>query len=403
MRTFPALLIALALAACGHAPEPAETEVAVPPPPAPTVRFASYNASLYSDEAGGLIARLEAGDEAARSIAAVIQHQRPDVLLLNEFDHDATGRAADLFQRDYLGQPQHGQTPIVYEHRYFAPVNTGVASGLDLNRDGKVDGGEDAWGFGNHPGQYGMLVLSRYPIDQAAARTFQTFLRKDLPEPTVPRDPATGEPWYPQEVWQQLRLSSKSHWDVPIKTPLGTVHLLASHPTPPVYDGPEDRNGARNRDEIRFWIEYVAPTGGHDWIVDDAGRRGGLPAEASFVIAGDLNADPKDGDSTGNPAALLLAAPRVNGDFVPTSEGAVARAVGYDLPRQGDPAAHTGDFGPRTGTLRIDYVLPSRDLDVANGGVFWPLPDDPMHAWTAVTDHHMVWLDLTRESTASPE
>jgi hypothetical protein len=52
------------------------------------VRFATYNASLYEQTDGGLIARLEAGDDKARQIAAVIQHQRPDVLLLNEFDYD---------------------------------------------------------------------------------------------------------------------------------------------------------------------------------------------------------------------------------------------------------------------------------------------------------------------------
>ena len=28
-----------------------------------------------------------------------------------------------------------------------------------------------------------------------------------------------------------------------------TVHFLTSHPTPPVFDGPEDRNGTRNGDE----------------------------------------------------------------------------------------------------------------------------------------------------------
>src|SRR3546814_2632341 len=56
---------------------------------------------------------------------------------------------------------------------YLAPVNTGVPSGLDLDGSGTVGGegrdrGNDAWGYGLHPGQYGMLVLSRYPIDTDA-------------------------------------------------------------------------------------------------------------------------------------------------------------------------------------------------------------------------------------------
>jgi len=51
---------------------------------------------------------------------------------------------------------------------------------------------------------------------------------------------------------QVLRLSSKSHWDVPIDIPLGAgltkrVHMLLHHPTPPAFDGPEGRNLLRYR------------------------------------------------------------------------------------------------------------------------------------------------------------
>ena len=185
------------------------------------LRVATFNGSLYDAKAGGLIARLEAGDEAARKIAAVIQHRRPDLLLLNEFDYDAGGRAADLFEQRYLGVGQSGQAPIRYPHRYFAPVNTGVPSGMDLDRDGSIGGPNDALGFGLHPGQYGMLVLSRYPIDRDAVRSFQTFPWKDLPGARSPVDPGTGKPWYPPEVWSKFRLSSKSHWDVPVQTRWG--------------------------------------------------------------------------------------------------------------------------------------------------------------------------------------
>ena len=236
------------------------------------IRVATFNTSLYSDQAGGLIQRLQRGDASARKIAAVIQHQRPDLLLLNEFDYDAEGRAADLFQKCYLGKAQFGQKPITYKYRYFAPVNTGVPSGFDLNGDGKTEGGNDAFGFGNHPGQYGMLVLSKFPMDKRAVRTFQKFLWKDMPQARIPLH-ADGSPWYSEAAWNAFRLSSKSHWDIPVATPMGTLHILASHPTPPVFDGPEDRNGKRNADEIRFWGEYVWNRG-NDWIVDDLGQRG---------------------------------------------------------------------------------------------------------------------------------
>lgn len=369
---------------------------------APPLRVATYNTSLYDEAAGGLIRRLENGDGNARKIAAVLQRVRPDLVLLNEFDFDAGHRAADLFQRDYLEVAQAGGGEALrYAYRHLAPVNTGVPSGLDLDRDGRAGGkgrarGNDAWGYGLHPGQYGMLVLSRYPIDAAQVRTFQLLKWSALPGARQPRDPASGAAWYPPAIWSQLRLSSKSHWDVPVRTPRGTVHLLAAHPTPPVFDGPEDRNGARNFDEIRFWTEYLsaaahAPAA---WLCDDQGRCGGLAAQAHFVIAGDLNADPADG--AGLPGAIeqLLSHPRVDAGVVPRSAGAVERAADRALSRTGDVGTHTGDFGPASGTLRLDYLLPSRGLRVRDSGVFWPISGSAEAAVIDASDHHLVWLDI---------
>src|SRR5205085_3970085 len=227
----------------------------------------------------------------------------------------------------------------------IAPVNTGVPSGFDLDHDGKVGGGNDAWGYGLHPGQYGMLVLSRYPINLARVRTFRKLRWSTLPSPSVPMDPNTGQPWYSPEAWSQLRLSSKSHWDLPVRTPLGRIHFLVSHPTPPVFDGPEDRNGARNRDEIRLWQEYVSG-GPAKWLCDDRGRCGGLKAGERFVIAGDQNSDPNDGESGEDSIARLLASPRLQAIPAPRSEGAVlaARRVGGgNVGQRGPDAEDTGD------------------------------------------------------------
>ena len=366
------------------------------------VRFATFNTSLYADSDGGLIARLMNNDAAARKVAAIIQHQRPDVLLLNEFDYDDEGKAIAIFLRDYLAVGQLGEQPISYPHHFSGTVNTGVASGLDLDGDGRSDGPGDAWGFGRHPGQYGMLVLSRYPIDANSARSFQHFRWADLPDALTPKNPDTGAAFYPDTVWQQLRLSSKSHWDVPIHSPLGVIHFLVSHPTPPVFDGPENRNGLRNHDEIRFWAEYLSDAR-LDWLYDDDGKHGGLLQDAAFVIAGDLNADPMDGDGFQHPVRLLLDHPRVNSRFVPTSSGARAQAARYGHSREGNTATHTGDFGPSAGTLRIDYVLPSRQLNVRDGGVFWPATGEPGHDWIDASDHHLVWLDLTINRNSTTE
>lgn len=395
LRACAFLLLAAAMTGCGDTRPDAPAPVPAPAPAGDRVRFATFNASLYADDAGGLVARLRGDDPAARAIAATIQHVRPDVLLLNEFDYDAAGEAASLFVERYLGQDQHGQPAIAYPHVYFAPVNTGVPSGLDLDRDGTTGGdgrarGNDAWGYGLHPGQYGMLVLSRFPIDASAVRGFRLLRWSTMPGALAPLDPATMTPHYPPEVWAQLRLSSKSHWDVPIATPIGLVHLLAAHPTPPAFDGPEKRNVLRNHDEIRLWADYLddAPADAA-WLCDDAGRCGGLPETERFVIAGDYNADPTEGRSLPGAIGQLLEHPRVQRLAPPRSAGAVeARANPADALAGHD----TAQFGREN--LRVDYVLPSVGLPVSDSGVFWPRAGEPGAEWLEATDHRLVWVDV---------
>lgn len=383
----------------GNQPNAAGTNATVAAPDGESIRFATFNASLYRDKAGQLISELEGGQlEQARRIAAILRTVRPDVVLLNEFDHDEEGKAVRIFCEQYLNVAGEGGEPLEYLHRFTAPVNTGVDSGMDLNQDGKVALPDDGFGFGRHPGQYGMVVLSRLPFDPGQVRTFQEFLWKDLPEANLPINPQNNQPWYPAEVQDKLRLSSKSHWDVPIQAGQGIIHFLVCHPTPPVFDGPEDRNGCRNQDEILFWAGYISnPTGP---FRDDQGKTGGLPTDSRFVIAGDLNADPQDGDSRGAPTQKLLEHPLVR-DPHPTSEGAVEAAekqAGANRKHKGPAAEDTGDFNDRNpGNLRIDYVLPSANLPVTGGGVFWPRIGEPGQAWIGATDHRLVWLDLKQD------
>jgi hypothetical protein len=371
-----------------------------------SARFATFNASLNRAVEGELVADLSTPDDLqAQAVAEIIQRVRPDVLLINEFDFDAEGLAARLFQRNYLSVGHNGATPIFYPYRFVAPSNTGIPSGFDLDNNGSVGGPNDAFGFGAFPGQFGMAVYSRYPIIRHRIRTFQHFLWKDMPGALLPDDPATPAPadWYSPEELAVFRLSSKSHWDIPVLLGGKVVHTLVSHPTPPVFDGPEDRNGTRNHDEIRLWSDYVLPSRS-GYIYDDQGTRGGLKPGARFVIMGDQNADPFDGDSVPGAPQQLLENPRVNTSLTPTSPGGPEQAAlqgGANLTHRGDPAFDTADFldVPGPGNLRADYVLPSKNLRMLDGAVFWPLSTDPLFRLVGVfpfpsSDHRLVWVDV---------
>lgn len=325
-----------------------------------------------------------------KHIAEIIQQVRPDIILLNEFDYLKTS-AADVqsFLTDYLAVAQTDGKLIDYPYYFTAPVNTGVDSGFDLDKDGIASGIKgDAFGFGFFPGHYGMLVLSKYPIQTEKIRTFQNFLWKDMPDNflTTIQD-ETGQPYYSEQAQQVLRLSSKSHWDIPIQAGGQVIHLLASHPTPPVFDGPEDRNGKRNHDEIRFWTDYISGQEQSAYIYDDMKKQGGFVGE-HFVIAGDLNASVDEGDAYKSGIQGLLKHKLVNDGVVPASQGGKQHT-----PDNAYAASHTADWG-----MRADYVLPSTSLTCIDSGVFWPKQEDPLSRLVkdrnSSSDHRLVWLDL---------
>ncbi len=299
MRSVLALLI---VAAAGTLPAAAAER------PPGLIRIATFNCSLNRAGEGDLRRDLATPDDVqARAVAEIIQRVRPDILLLQEFDFDAAGESLRAFQANYLARSQNGAAPLEFAYSFLAESNTGVPSGFDFDRNGSVGGGGDALGFGEFPGQYAMVVLSRFPIEAKGARTFRKFLWRDMPGALLPDDAATpaAADWYSQAMLAVLPLSSKSHWDLPVRIGRVTLHLLASHPTPPAFDGAEDRNGRRNHDEIRFWNDYLT-TGKSGYIRDDQGGRGGFKGKA-FIIMGDQNSDPVDGASLNDAIDALLA------------------------------------------------------------------------------------------------
>jgi hypothetical protein len=391
---------------------------AAPPPHAASqaashgdVRIATFNASLYRGSEGALVEELSTQDsEHAQLAAETIQRQRPDILLVNEFDYDAEGLAADLFHDNYLAVAQHSETEAIeYPYRLQFASNTGIPSGHDLNNDGVIGESGDAYaqdsfGYGWFPGQYAFAVFSKHPILEEDIRTFQEFLWADMPGALLPDDPETAaeDDWYSPEELEVFRLSSKNHVDVPIQVGKGVIHLLASHPTPPAFDGPEQRNVLRNHDEVRFWADYISPGKRSAYIYDDEGETGGLEPGSRFVIAGDLNVDPCDGDGVPGTIQQLLDHPLVR-DPLPASEGAVEQAQlqgRTNLEHCNPPRYDTADFSERIGNLRVDYVLPRKGLRVTDTGVFWPTTDWEhfdrlIGTWPfPVTDHRMVHVDV---------
>lgn len=316
-------------------------------------------------------------NEQVLAAASIIREIRPAILLLNEIDALPNDPAltARRFEAEFLAT---GPDSIRYPFIYSARTNTGDLSGYDLNRDGVVataadvgtrTHGDDSWGYGTYDGQYGMAILSQYPLDTAAVRAFRMFRWKDLPNANIPPG------WYSDEILEQFRLSSKTHWDVPVIVGTDTLHLLASHPTPTGFDGDEDRNGRRNYDEVGFWKHYLDNS---DVIRDDRGATGGLGTQSYFVIMGDLNAAPD----------------REAPEFAPAP--AIMQLLQHV--RVQDPAMLTGKSTTRSPTgSRIDYVLPSANLRVTGGGVFRPdsltNPADAIRGAVA-SDHRMVWVDL---------
>ncbi|MEO0401386.1 MAG: endonuclease/exonuclease/phosphatase family protein [Pseudomonadota bacterium] len=321
---------------------------------ADTIRIATYNTELQRDGPGLLLRDLARGkDGQINAVLAVIQQADADILALQGIDYDLTSEALTRLAK-----------AANYPHHFALRPNTGMPTGLDMDGDGRLGGPRDAQGYGRFSGQGGMAVLSRFPILTEEVQDFSDLLWRDTPNPTLPHVNDAPFPSAPAQAAQ--RLSTTGHWIVPVKTPTGRMDLMTFHASPPVFDGPEDRNGKRNHDEIRLWQH----------VLD--GAIGTAPA-GPFVIAGDANLDPVDGSGIKAAIKTLLADPRVQ-----------------DVRPQGDQGTDTADWtDPVPGNLRVDYVLPSQHWSVVDSGVMWPSPTAALaETVTQASRHHLVWVDL---------
>ena len=335
------------------------------------LRIASFNAELSRDGPGLLLRDIQRGeDKQIAAAVAVIARASPDILALQGMDWDLDGVAitalADLLRT----------AGVDYRHIYAPRPNSGMASDLDLDGDGRLGGAGDAQGYGTFTGRGGIAVLSRFPILTDKARDFSAVLWQDLPDALLPQRP-DGTPFPSLEAQALQRLSSTGHWVVPVRLPNGTeVTILTFQAGPPVFDGPEDRNGRRNHDEILFWRAFLD------------GDFGPAP-DARFVLAGGANLDAQDSDGRHPAIRALLSDPRLQ-DPQPRSAGAAGAG---DQGHKGPDALDTVDW-PRVGRFRVDYVLPSRNLRVNDAGVFWPRSNEAGAELLQASDHRLVWIDI---------
>ncbi len=334
------------------------------------IRIATYNTGLTRDGPGLLLRDILRGTDAQiAAVRTVISEIQPDILLLQSIDYDLDLRALKAFNATLA------KTGLQYPYIFAALPNTGMDTGLDMNFDGRFSSAKDAQSYGDFSGKKGMAILSRYPIQLAKVQDFSSLLWKDIPGTLQPETGKTQG--HSSKALDIQRLSYVAHWVVPIKVQSKTLTLLAFHASPPVFDGPEDRNGRRNHDELRFWQLYM---GGHF----------GTPPDKNFIVTGDANLDPVDSEGRKLAIQSLLRDDRLQ-DPAPKRSAPVFAKAG----QRGDPMLDTVNW-PDLDTMRVDYILPSSDLRIIASGVYWPDEATPQGQLAATASRHrLVWVDIT--------
>ncbi|WP_239450519.1 endonuclease/exonuclease/phosphatase family protein [Loktanella sp. S4079] len=302
---------------------------------------ASFAAPLSRRGPGLLLRDLTRGeDPQIQAIVNEILSVQPDILVLTDFDYDLDGVAMNAFAA-LIGN---------YPYQFAARPNAGLPTGFDADGNGRLGEARDAQGYGEFAGDGGIAILSRFPIGDVTDLT--ALLWKDMPGAVLP----------PMSELQRdsQRLSSTNHLIVPIELPDGALNLLAFAATPPVFDGPEDRNGLRNRDELRLWTHVLNGAFG--------------PSPASFVVAGNANLDPYAGNGHRDAMVQFLADPRLQ-DPLPQ------QATAYWSSR------------PELGPLRVSYVLPAAEWVVMDAGVTPSIGSQHNHPMPA-GPHALVWVKI---------
>lgn len=324
------------------------------PLPAQTpVRVALWHTGLGRDGPGLLLRDIRRGDADVLAVSEALVALAPDAVILLDIDHDRDGLALAALARR-LEEGGHAM-PV----RLSPRPNSGLATGFDLDGDGRRGTPDDAQGWGPFAGAGGIALLSRLPLVQGSLRDHSAGLWRDLPGARLPM--VGGRPFPGDAAFDVQRLSSTGHWEVTLDTPAGPLTLWTWHASPPVFGGPHGRNRARNADETRFWLRRLE------------GAFGPLPEH--FVLLGGANLDMRAGDGDRAAMADLLAHPALQ-DPAPRAPP----------PQGGDASLATAIWPEGPGAMRVDYLLPSAAIRVVDSGLIWP-PGGGRHA--------LLWVDLT--------
>lgn len=241
-----------------------------------SLRVATIATNLSGENPEDLYRELLGGDHAEASrVADAITAAKPDVVVLTGMDAEPNAVAA--FQAEYLGSDQDDRPNLNYQYSYLAVGVKGQQSGADLDGDRVVGGPGDAWGQGAFSEQGSTVVLSRYPIDQAAVSSVTELKWKDVEDNQLKDSKLKGA------LAASIPVMNNGLWDIPIQFGSERIHVVAAQTEP--LESSYDFAASRQNDELRVVADYL---NGADYVRTDQGRQAKSLNGKHVVLTGSL-------------------------------------------------------------------------------------------------------------------
>ena len=341
---------------------------------------------------------VDPADEQANAAAEILARFAPDIVSVNELQFDlqdtptpgmpgaspATARGsfdvegADNARRLAERIAAAGGADI-YPHTLLFFGNSGLWWEGDTL-------GEDWYllrGWGEFRGRFNTAVLSRFPILVDQVRVITELAWQDVPGNCI----AQMESEIGIGVPAGFPLFEKALHIVPIQIGDQVLDLILHHPVTPAFD---PINPYRNHDELlalRLLLDGELP------------GEAPLSADAKFVILGDLNADPDDGDGIPGSIQQILDHPSVVSSF-PAGSGTAGHNGQHNsyLSGCGRDDGSTVDDPTVKFQLQLDYILPSTTVgEPLESLLFFPdyqTAREDFDLACRASDHRFLYSDL---------